>query len=106
MLPRFITSISSQKDCMSSKLWLMKRTVSPDSRHDLTGHGDIKRTRCLVADEEFGRNRQRPGNGSTLTLPAAHFMRITRSHISRQSAAFEQLGCASIRFMTGAALIA
>ena len=33
-------------------------------------------------------------------------MRITRSHISSQSAAFEQLGCASIRFMTGAALIA
>ena len=32
MLPRFITSISSQKDCMSSKLWLMKRTLSPDSR--------------------------------------------------------------------------
>ena len=75
-------------------------------RHDLTGHGDIKRTRCLVADEEFGRNRQRPGNGSTLTLPAAHFMRITRSHVSRQSAAFEQLGCASIRFMTGTTLIA
>ena len=57
---------------------------------DLRLDRDVERRHRLVADDEIGIERQRPGDADALTLAAAHLVRVAVRHFRVEAADREQ----------------